>query len=144
MVALVGQNHKMHHRTSTESDRLDSMGRCAMYAAVTLDQKIRRIITVDSLHSISFDQACATPPHLLENLPHWVEHLDKCFNLLRWFTFWSKCSHQWGDCPTNGEEWHTPAFDAHLRIHLYASQTKIVENGTACRACANAYRTSRP
>jgi len=74
-------------------------------------------------------QACATPRHLLVH--HWGEPFGEHFNLHLWFTFSSNGSPQWGDCPTNGEEWHTPG----LFSRIYASQTKMLENGTTCRAC---------
>jgi len=90
-------------------------------------------------------QSCATPPHLLDNLPHWGEHFDKHFDLHLWCKLLSKCSPQWGDCPTNGKELHTTelfTFASMVRVltsgqdeQLHASQTKILENETSGRAC---------
>jgi len=42
-------------------------------------------------------------PHLLDNLPHWGEHFDNYFNVDLWLKRLSKCSPQWGDCPTKGD-----------------------------------------
>jgi len=82
---------------------------------------------LDNLH---FNQSCATPLHWLDNLPHWGEHFDEHFDLHIWFTISSKCSPpNGGDCPTNGEEWHTPDFNDFVKsINLVLRLTILTKS----------------
>jgi len=58
---------------------------------------------------VAISRKCCFPHgRLLDNLPQWGENFDKHCHLHLWFTRVSKRSPHWGDCPKNGDEWHTP------------------------------------
>jgi len=58
-------------------------------------------------------QAYATPPHLLDNLPHWGDDFVKRVNLkpklmrlTKWSPQWGRLSNKWGGMAYTWNEWH--------------------------------------
>jgi len=95
------------HKIGRSGTRLlvSRIGRCAISGFVSLGQKTTTCsIAHRPIRFASRSQACATPPHLLTISISTISS-NASTSKPGW---WVWRNGRNGDCPTNGEEWHTP------------------------------------
>ena len=110
----------MHHPTRPIRPRISaSLGqtrpfffpRFPVIAELAPTDRTARPTTDRTCEKVADDQACATPPHVLDNLPIGANPSTNVSTGIYGLRFVERFAPVGGDCPTHGEEWHTPGAD---------------------------------